>query len=114
MTKKKKEDNIRINWEEHFADSKSSSLDSWSKAFNAGKELLYEDIMYDLERKQIESKPELESAQNFVDGYNSGIRDAIRVVYTNRWLWSEDDWQTDRDEWEENPKVQALIDQYFE
>lgn len=118
---KKKEKKVKVDWQKYIDEIRENG-DRYNEAFNEGKDALYHDMMYDLERKQIESKPDLESAQHFVDGYNSGIREAIRIAYANRYLWSGDEWnydpQEDRDQWEldneRQERLDRLMDKYFE
>jgi hypothetical protein len=118
---KKKEKPIKVDWEKYLNQLEEDS-DRQHNAFVNGKDVFYEDMMYDLERKQIDSKPELESAQHFVDGYNSGIREAIRIAYANRYLWSDNEWgydvQEDRNQWSlddiRQERLDKLMDKYFE
>lgn len=89
MAKKEK----KVDWKEI-----DKMLETQEEAIDTGKGLLYSDIMDVLEARQIDSKPHTKVARGFVDGYNCGIREAMRVAYQCRFL--DFDWDSDRDNWE--------------
>lgn len=102
MTKKKQ---TKTDWKEidKIIREQEDSIDT-------GKAILYEDIMKELENKQIDSKPHTDAGQGFVDGYNCGIRDAMRIAYRSRFI--DFDWDADTDPWDIDSDVagEALVD----
>jgi hypothetical protein len=99
-TKKTKKENKEKRLSKTTWDKIDKVLEN-QEGINIGKEMMYSEIMDLLEFRQIDSKPNTEMGQGFVDGYNCGIRDAMRIVYRTRYF----DWDDDRDSWNIDPAI---------
>lgn len=64
------------------------------RSIDDGKQIMYDSAMLALQQRQIDSKPSTKSGKSFVDGYNCGIRDSVRILYKVRY---SDDYDYDYD-----------------